>query len=312
MTDDIARLSALLAAGIGLVAAAVGNLLVGRAGGWRRAAATAVPAGLAAALVTAMGGGPAGVGTAAGVFAAGVLLVAVLGSDWLRRAAVRWGLAASAGVGAVAWALASADGGPAELELLAGQVAGPPPTAAVATSATTDRGTPVPLAEPVAPRTAAEMRVYEDDAILTPRRGGCIRRQPADDRANCHGWVFTGGRYWMSGAAVATVLAENGYAPTTDPRPGDLIVYRTGAELTHSGIVRYTAPGMPVMVEGKWGSAGVYLHPVDDSMYGSDYTYYRAARDGHLLAGLGGPSPSAPAEEDPAAPKAEAIGGGGW
>ena len=38
---------------------------------------------------------------------------------------------------------------------------------------------------------------------------------------------------------------------------------------------------------------GVYLHPVDKSFYGTEYTFHRSGRSGHLLVGMGGsPGPN--------------------
>jgi hypothetical protein len=37
---------------------------------------------------------------------------------------------------------------------------------------------------------------------------------------------------------------------------------------------------------------GVFLHPVEQSCYGTEYAFHRSARAGHLLVGLGGsPAP---------------------
>jgi hypothetical protein len=47
-----------------------------------------------------------------------------------------------------------------------------------------------------------------------------------------------------------------------------------------------------VIVEGKWGTMGVFSHAVDKSCYGTDYKYYRSGRPGHILAGLSGTSPA--------------------
>jgi hypothetical protein len=63
-------------------------------------------------------------------------------------------------------------------------------------------------------------------------------------------------------------------------------VYRRDGVVLHTAVVRYVTPGMPVLVEGKWGATGVYLHDVDASAYGTGYTYYRAGRASHVLAGL--------------------------
>jgi hypothetical protein len=130
-------------------------------------------------------------------------------------------------------------------------------------------------------------------------KDGVIRREPAADQSNCHGWVFTGGRYWVGGEAVAQILADNGYVVVTDPRPGDLAVYRDKADAVgHTAVVRYVADGMPPIVESKWAWMGVFLHPVDKSAYGTNVTYYRSPRDGHLLAGLGDTAPAAATEAE--------------
>ena len=118
--------------------------------------------------------------------------------------------------------------------------------------------------------------------------GRMIRMGPAADRCNCHGWVFTGGRYWLGAADVEHILADNGYRPVSDPHPGDVVIYRTGGLITHTAVVRAAGGGGPVLIEGKWGWLGVFLHVPEGSWYGREYTYYRSPRPGHLLAGLGG------------------------
>lgn len=110
-----------------------------------------------------------------------------------------------------------------------------------------------------------------------------IQHEPANDDSNCHGWVFTGGRYWVLGRSVDPILKQNNYEPTKSPRPGDLVVYRNDAKVAHTAIVRYVTEGMPVLVEGKWGALGVYLHAVEESCYGRNYMFYRSPRKGHQL-----------------------------
>ncbi len=158
-------------------------------------------------------------------------------------------------------------------------------------SATTDLGRPITLNEPIELRPAEQTTAAEETMLnAMPFDGRLIRRQSATDVSNCHGWVFAAGRFWVGGLTVESILADNGYAPTSEPRAGDLIVYRKQGELTHSGVVRSVGNGIPVLVESKWGWMGVYLHAADDSCYGRDYKFYRSPREGHLLAGLGGPS----------------------
>ena len=53
--------------------------------------------------------------------------------------------------------------------------------------------------------------------------------------------------------------------------------------MAHTAIVRYVSEGMPVLVEGKWGALGVYLHAVEESCYGRNYMFYRSSRKGHQL-----------------------------
>ena len=82
-------------------------------------------------------------------------------------------------------------------------------------------------------------------------------------------------------------------APRLTIDSGDLVVYRQGSTISHTAVVRYVTEGQPVLVEGKWGTLGVYLHPADKSFYGTEFTFHRSGRSGHLLVGMGGsPGPS--------------------
>ena len=101
--------------------------------------------------------------------------------------------------------------------------------------------------------------------------------------------------YLLGPEDVELILKENGYHEVMEPQPGDVVIYRGGTEILHTAVVRYVAEGQPVLVEGKWGPLGVYLHPADKSTYGTDYTFYRSERPGHLIAGLDEPaSPKSP------------------
>jgi hypothetical protein len=154
-------------------------------------------------------------------------------------------------------------------------------------AAVTDRGTRIELSAPADPRDPAEVRAM--GAQLLPMIGGTgsvIRRGPCDERTNCFGWVFAQGRYWLPDAGVGPILADHAYRPVTDPRPGDVAVYRdarTGHPV-HAAVVRYVTEGQPVIVEGKWGWMGVFLHEAERSPYGVTYAYYRTARPTHQLA----------------------------
>ncbi len=235
-------------------------------------------------------------GTLAGLLLAGVgaanLLIPAIGRRLARLvppARVGWGLVAAAGVavvaGATGWydrAAAAAD----DRQWLAA-VGNPLLAADPFGFAATDRGTPVPLCRPAEGRSAVEVAAAADLALDGLRHAdSVIRRGPAADAANCHGWVFAAGRAVVHGSDVDVILADNAYAPAADPRPGDLVVYRTPAgAVAHTAVVRAVLDDGTVLVEGKWGWLGVYLHPVGGSPYGTHFTYHRSPRPGHTLAG---------------------------
>ena len=152
----------------------------------------------------------------------------------------------------------------------------------------TDKGRPVNLQTTDEIRTSAEMAEMENtvlDQLVSDK--SLIRLCGPDDRTNCHGWVFTGGRNWLPTESVESILEDNGYRPVTSPAVGDLAIYREANSkvLTHTAIVRIVSGDSPV-VESKWGWMGVFLHAVDRSCYGTCFTYYHSDRNGHILAGL--------------------------
>jgi hypothetical protein len=116
-----------------------------------------------------------------------------------------------------------------------------------------------------------------------------IRTAPADGNYNCHGWVFTAGRYWVRGIFVERILKDNGYRVAPRVRPGDLAVFRNASgEVTHTALVHSVGSNGQVLVESKWGRLGRYLHTPDQHAYrGQAVSYLRTARGGHLLQGLG-------------------------
>lgn len=110
----------------------------------------------------------------------------------------------------------------------------------------------------------------------------------ADQDCNCHGWVFTGGQYWVASEEVQTILDDNGYQAVTEPHPGDLVIYRdeSGA-ISHTGLLRTAGGDCPLLVESKWGGIGRFIHQAADHAYGDmTWTFYRSARNGHILRGL--------------------------
>jgi len=209
----------------------------------------------------------------------------------LRKPRLQWALLLAASpLLTLGWALLSEPECPclqtAEVQVLAER----PPTEelTVTAHAATDTGYPVPLSSPRS-RTHTDPRLLtREEALVQPwtASGQLLRTAPPDGKSNCHGWVFTGGRYWVKGAEVERILQDNDYRPVTRPVVGDVIIYRNGdGQVTHSGLVKIAEEGR-VLVESKWGRLGCYLHYPDKQIYGKDFTYYRSPRSGHHLRGL--------------------------
>jgi hypothetical protein len=169
-------------------------------------------------------------------------------------------------------------------------IGGTPARQPVPVEAVTDRGVRLELSLPVSRLSAGEMSEREEGALVRLNAiEAAIRRGPADDRTNCFGWVFARGQYWLGASGADQTLADNGYREVTDPVPGDVAIFRdrAGGQPMHAAIVRYVTAGQPVLVEGKWGWAGVFVHDVNRSPYGSTFTYYRSSRPSHQLALVG-------------------------
>ena len=114
-----------------------------------------------------------------------------------------------------------------------------------------------------------------------------------DGITNCHGWVFTGGRYALSDAAAEALLQDNGYQRVSQPRTGDVVVYRDDAgQIVHTGRVRRVHSGEEVWIESKWGTGSRYLHLPLDQCYSTTLEYYRARRPGHIAQIVQTPNPS--------------------
>jgi len=162
-------------------------------------------------------------------------------------------------------------------------VGGPP-----ARLAHTDAGTQIPLFEP-SPYASAASEDHEAKFLHNKRLGArLILTAPADLKYNCHGWVFTGGRYWVRGDAVATILKDNGYRQVERPRGGDVAVFRNQlGEITHTGLVRAGNRNGSILIESKWGRFGRYVHGPEEHGYrGHAVTYYHTTRGTNVLKGV--------------------------
>jgi len=114
-----------------------------------------------------------------------------------------------------------------------------------------------------------------------------IRTSGADLQHNCHGWIFTGGRYWIKGSSVPDILRDNHYEVISRPGPGDIAVYRSvSGEVMHTALVRAIREDGTILLESKWGRLGCFIHTDTRHAYGNlSCTYYRTGRGGHLLRG---------------------------
>jgi len=152
----------------------------------------------------------------------------------------------------------------------------------------TDAGAPIPLYN----ASLSTVSVTEDveSRYLRGMRldKKLIQTAPADLKYNCHGWVFTGGQYWLRSNAIETILKDNAYRAVKNPRAGDVAVFRNNlGEVTHTGLVRAGSKEGALLIESKWGRFGRYVHTADDHGYrGQEVTYYRTSRGSHLLKGL--------------------------
>lgn len=103
--------------------------------------------------------------------------------------------------------------------------------------------------------------------------------QPTDSY-NCHGLTFAARRTGISDPAeVEKVLRDDNYVvvPPQDVYAGDIAIYRSGVEITHSGIVMNVVYGTPWILS-KWGKLHEVVHRVHDCEYKHNVTYYRIVK----------------------------------
>ena len=301
------RLFFAFAMALGLIVAGTGNALFGPRRRWVRTAIAAV--GLAIALGAAFALIPDSAGSLAlGGGGAFLVIASLAHSGPVRRAVaglrshlqkprIAWTVVALAGFGAMAEETIRFDAireaaDRRDAERMDGRAEVIPYVVDEARVAKTDRGSGIHLLSVGEHQSAEYLAESEHQTILSgPLSEYIIRRGPPDDASNCHGWVFSGGKFAIRGAEVDTILAENEYEPVTAPLAGDLCVYRNDTDgVAHTAIVRSVLEDGTVLVEGKWGRLGVFLHPVDHSAYGTHYTYHRTDRGTHVLRSIPGSS----------------------
>ena len=284
---------------LGFIVAGTGNALLGPRSGWLRAGLGAL--GLGATLISADAFVPDRFSALAAIGAGGLLILVVVQTGFARRWAavtgaqlrkprLAWGLVACGGFALLCgeflrFDLAQQADFDEQERTLQAQGQPSPYVADETRLAKTDQGSAIHLLTSGESPSADELNTTEQITLQSAHVADyVIRRGPADDTSNCHGWVFTGGKFAIRSAEVETILIDNDYEVVPTPRSGDLCVYRTGGDtVSHTAVVRSVLDDGTVLVEGKWGRYGVFLHPVDRSVYGINFAYYRADRTGHVL-----------------------------
>lgn len=150
--------------------------------------------------------------------------------------------------------------------------------------AMTDEGTSIPLY-----RFAIDDNRFEEYALSSEMRfkifgNAMIHREDADKMANCHGWVFTDGRFLLKGIDVDRILCENHYELVADPRPSDIVIYRDEmGSILHTALVQGILQDGTVITESKWGIDQRFLHLPAKQPYSQHFEYYRTHRPNHLI-----------------------------
>jgi len=150
--------------------------------------------------------------------------------------------------------------------------------------AMTDEGTNIPLY-----RVAVEESVFGTYASKSEEKyadfgNALIRRKEADRMANCHGWVFTAGRFLLKGNDVDRILCDNHYYVVSVPKPRDIVIYRNEAgAILHTALVQAVLSDGTVITESKWGVDQRFLHLPTVQPYSQLFEYYRTARPTHLI-----------------------------
>jgi hypothetical protein len=159
-----------------------------------------------------------------------------------------------------------------------------------APAARTDQSRRIPLWVPSAGSLDDLQTFSEADFVRRLRlETHLIQTGPMDGDYNCHGWVFTGGKFWVRGGHVDTILQDNGYRETKRPTIGDLCVYRNqDGEVAHTAVVRGLGADDLILLESKWGKLGRYIHSATTNHAYTSHkpTFYRTGRGTHLLAGI--------------------------
>ena len=105
------------------------------------------------------------------------------------------------------------------------------------------------------------------------------------DRYDCHGYTFTSGDVFIHDNQVDDILKDNGYLVTATPQIGDIVIYRVGGEVRHSGIITAVAGGKVTRINSKWGRLNLFSHAPQDvpATYGTFRPWHSDRAGKHKL-----------------------------
>jgi hypothetical protein len=151
----------------------------------------------------------------------------------------------------------------------------------------TNIGTNVTVLESGRPPSVPDLTVAQANAILNGwgLLSKVVQIGSPTNRYDCHGYTFLGGDGWINDDQVDTILTQNGYSVTSTPRVGDIVVYRLGGSITHTGIIAAVSGTTVTQVRSKWGRLGLYRHAPNDvpPSYGAPTPYHTSRSGGHRL-----------------------------
>ena len=150
--------------------------------------------------------------------------------------------------------------------------------------AMTDEGTNIPLYHVAIDESVFGTYASKSEEKYAEFGNALIRRKAADMMANCHGWVFTAGRFLLKGNDVDRILCDNRYYVVSVPKPADIVIYRNDAgAILHTALVQGVLIDGTVITESKWGVDQRFLHLPTKQPYSQLFEYYRTARPTHLI-----------------------------
>jgi len=108
---------------------------------------------------------------------------------------------------------------------------------------------------------------------------------PPTNDYDCHGYTFLNGGAWIDNDQVPAIIADNEYKETATPVVGDIVIYLSGGEYKHSGVIKEVSGNKVTKITSKWGLWGLYSHAPDDvpTIYGTWKAYHSNRPDGNKL-----------------------------